>query len=322
MYLLSVIIPVYNAAPWLAACVDSILTSLANRSSVEIILINDGSTDGSGTLCDKYAEQHADIMSIHKPNGGVASARNVGLEHASGRYIAWVDPDDFVSGDWFPSISAAAQNDPDVIVMDTLRFDSESEKPEIYGRPGGFVDRDLFAADVFRDIRMLSGLPNKVMKAELFSGVRFDTSLPILEDFSAMPGILRRAKTVYYIPKLLYHYRQHEGSLLHHVTAERAFRSFEIALHRAREVEKKFQRAAATAAALQALAFCRNQHVYGDFGAEKEQLRICKSYVRKKLPAVCVDPEVPSLWKIKLILLALGISRPMKIRSKQHTKER
>ena len=108
--LLSIIIPVYNADSWLKQCLDSILTSVGSSSDmVELLLIDDGSTDSSGLICDQYAEQYSQVNTYHQPNGGVASARNTGLEHAVGRYLAWVDPDDLVSPEWFPGILSAVE---------------------------------------------------------------------------------------------------------------------------------------------------------------------------------------------------------------------
>lgn len=308
MYLLSVIVPVYNAEPWLEECLDSILASAEQAAdTVEIVLINDGSTDGSGRICDRYAARGGHIRAFHKENGGVSTARNLGLAQARGQYIAWVDPDDYVSADWFPRIrEAIAQGAPDVIVMDTVRFGDGPDRPEVYGRDAGFVDRDLFAADVIRDIRMLSGMPNKVMKARLFAGISFDPSLPILEDYAVIPGILRNAETVYYIPHCLYHYRQHPKSLLHAVSPERAFRSVQIAMDRERAVEPRFRDAAVTAVALQAFLFCRSWYLSPQFRAEKRRLRFCRGYIRKNLRRICADEELSRGMRIKMLLMALG----------------
>lgn len=309
MYLLSVIIPVYNAGPWLEECLESIIRSVDQAAdAVELVLINDGSTDDSGGICDRYGAQNANIRVFHKENGGVSTARNLGLTQARGQYLAWVDPDDYVSPDWFPRVrEAVAQGEPDVIVMDTVRFGDGPEKYEIYGRDAGFVDRDLFVADVIRDIRMLSGMPNKVMKARLFEGIAFDASLPILEDYTAIPGILRNAETVYYIPHCLYHYRQHPKSLLHAPSTERAFASIQIALERAKAVEPRFASAAVTAVAVQALYFCRNRYAHPDFNPPEAQLRFCRSYVRSHLNIILADAEVPRMWKVKFSLLAMGL---------------
>lgn len=309
MYLLSVIIPVYNAAAWLEECLDSITRSVgAAAGEVELLLINDGSGDGSGEICDRYGARHPHVRVFHKENGGVSTARNLGLAQAKGRYLAWVDPDDYVSEEWFPRIREAIdRGEPDVIVMDSVRFGDGLDRQEVYGRKEGSVDRDLFVADVLRDIRMLSGMPNKVMKAHLFEGITFDTSLPILEDYAAIPEILKRAQTVYYVPRCLYFYRQHPKSLLHAPSTDRAFASVQIAMEREQTTEEKFRAAGVTAVAVQALCFCRNRYVHPDFNPPKKQLQFCTSYVRSHLNIILRDPEVPRMWKVKFSLLALGL---------------
>lgn len=100
----SVIIPIYNAAETLHRCVDSLL--MQNYTNMEIILINDGSKDRSGEICKEYAAQHNSIVYIEKPNGGVSTARNAGLDIAKGEYVLFVDSDDYVSEDYFCSLDA------------------------------------------------------------------------------------------------------------------------------------------------------------------------------------------------------------------------
>ena len=309
MYRLSVILPVYNAEPWLEECVESIRASAGDCfGDLELLLINDGSTDASGAICTGLAEKYGNLRVFHKANGGVASARNMGLDNASGQYIAWVDPDDTVSPDWCGRIfDAIGQGEPDLIVMDSLRFSAGKETPEIYGRPAGFLDRDLFAEDVIRDLRMLSGMPNKVIKARVFDGCRFDTSLLILEDFALIPQLLERIKTVYYIPECLYRYRQHEGSLLHTAGAPLAFRAVRTALDQEAAVPPRFRSAAVTAAAMQAFRFCWNHYNVPEFGAEKDQLRFCRKYIRHNLGTILRDPELSGSIKLKLLLTGIGL---------------
>ena len=91
--LLSIITPVYNVEAYLDRCVKSILTQ--SYRNIEMILIDDGSTDGSSALCDKWAAEDSRVIVIHKANGGVSSARNAGLEVVKGEYLTFVDPDDF-----------------------------------------------------------------------------------------------------------------------------------------------------------------------------------------------------------------------------------
>ena len=95
----SVIVPVYNAEKYLQECVDSILRQ--TLTDLELILVDDGSTDSSPAICDRYAEQDARVQVIHKPNGRAASARNAGLRAASGEYVAFVDSDDWISPEMY-----------------------------------------------------------------------------------------------------------------------------------------------------------------------------------------------------------------------------
>ena len=91
----SVIIPVYNVKDYLHACIDSILEQ--SYKNFEIILVDDGSTDGSETICDEYSKKYNNIYVYHKQNGGQSSARNIGVEHANGTYFIFVDSDDFIA---------------------------------------------------------------------------------------------------------------------------------------------------------------------------------------------------------------------------------
>ena len=92
---ISVIIPVYNAEKYISYCVDSVLKQ--SYKELELILVDDGSTDSSPELCDNYAERDNRVHVVHKRNGGVSQARNVGIEHATGEYIMFVDNDDILS---------------------------------------------------------------------------------------------------------------------------------------------------------------------------------------------------------------------------------
>jgi glycosyltransferase involved in cell wall biosynthesis len=244
---------------------------------------------------------------IHQPNGGVSSARNAGIFAATGAYFAWVDPDDYVSPEWFPAIREVLVNHaPDVILIDSVKFGLGAEQPEIYGRPAGFVEFDTFYSDVLRDIRIRNGLPNKIMKAELFRDVTFDTRLTILEDFAALPEILRSANTVFYIPKCLYYYRQHPSSLLHHASAELAFRSVEVAIHRMEAMDNNYRKPAATAAVWQAFSFLRTAALTGKSFSVSGRRRMCRRFIRRNLWPVLQDEELSVSIKCKILLSTLG----------------
>ena len=90
---ISIIVPVYNAEQWLERCIESIVAQ--TYADWELLLVDDGSNDRSGDICDRYAASDPRIQAFHKPNGGVSSARNLGLDHAQGEWITFVDSDDY-----------------------------------------------------------------------------------------------------------------------------------------------------------------------------------------------------------------------------------
>lgn len=107
---ISVIVPVYNVEKYLRCCVDSILAQ--TFTDIEVLLVNDGSTDGSGAICDEYAQKDSRVRVFHKANGGVSSARNLGLDEAVGKWIAFVDADDYISATLYEKIvKASADSD-------------------------------------------------------------------------------------------------------------------------------------------------------------------------------------------------------------------
>ncbi len=308
MFLLSVIIPIFNAAPWLEQCMQSILRAAKGREEyLEVILVDDGSTDQSPELMERYSQQYGIFRAVHQENSGVAAARNTGLSLATGSYIAWVDADDYVSEAWLLEICQAVEKSaPDIIVMDSIRFDGHISTPEVYGRAPGRVRSDLFYADAVRDIRMLGGLPNKVIRRELYQGIHFDPSLPILEDYAVILDIIGQAQSVVYIPQGLYYYRQRASSLLHQVDPDRAFFSIEMALRRMENVPRRFHRAAVCAVLGQILAFYHHQKTVEGFCAEARQLDFCRKFIRSHLGTALLDSELPLWTKVKLAYLALS----------------
>lgn len=287
-----------------------------------MILIDDGSTDGSGEICDEYAGRYAQIEVIHQANQGVAAARNAGLAAARGEYLLWVDPDDWVSADWFARISDVIDRyAPDVVVFDTLRVEGEKHREERYGRGEGFIDKDVFCCDVARDIRMLSGMPNKVMRASLFNGDRFDCMLQALEDYSLIFSLLERAESIYAIDSMLYFYRLHDSSLVHHGDPEKSFQSVKIAERRRDALAPRYQEAAVVGVAIQAFAYCREAARDARYCVQSEEYRYCRKCVCDHLGTLWRDREITLRWKLKFALLWLRLL-PLAVRLRDKCSQR
>ena len=172
--LISIITPVYKAEKYLSACIESILAQ--TFTDFELILVNDGSPDSSGKICDDYATKDNRIVVIHKPNGGASSARNVGVNAASGAYIGWVDADDQIAPDMFETLyKVAHEYNADIAEcqyyeqVGEVLIKSGSDDPLVTGF-GEFAMHEFFNA------RMKPGLCTKLYNRKLWSEVSFPQS--------------------------------------------------------------------------------------------------------------------------------------------------
>lgn len=219
--LLSVIVPVYNIKEYLSACVESILTQ--NISRMEVFLVDDGSTDGSGSICDALASSDSRIIVIHKTNGGVNTARNAGLGLAKGRYITFVDGDDYIKPNTFTAALDFLLANPEI---DLLQF------PEIYVNNGKEHIRDGYPSAPFtlsgRQEIMASFLENvpppstvsgllwgKFYAASVWKGERLREDMQLCEDYYVMPDIIERCRTIASMVQGGYCYLMREGSASH-----------------------------------------------------------------------------------------------------------
>lgn len=206
--LLSIITPVYNVEAYLDRCVQSILSQ--SYSNIELILIDDGSTDSSTIKCEEWATKDSRVKIVHKENGGVSSARNIGLEMARGDYLTFVDPDDFLAPDTYlyNMDYLLSHLDVDILQYPYCNYVSENEACD-YHRPKEAL---LYGKEqVFRS--WWSGTPieyviwNKIYKRTLWTDIRFNVG-HISEDTCLVPLFVNRAKTFFISEQGLYYYQR------------------------------------------------------------------------------------------------------------------
>ena len=219
MPLLSVIVPVYKVEAYLDECVESILNQ--TYTDLELILVDDGSPDRSGEMCDAWAERDSRVRVIHKPNGGVCAARNAGLEAARGEYAAFVDSDDWLDPGMYEAM--LAQN-CDIVLCDCLK--EHPGRQELYThdiRPG-FYDRKQLEREYFPHLLMMENveypatISNWVMvfRRELAEGIRYLTGVRYSEDLLFGSQLMYRAKSFCYLKgQTFYHYRMNPTSATH-----------------------------------------------------------------------------------------------------------
>ena len=227
----SIIVPVYKAEAYLAECVESVLAQ--QISDLELILVDDGSPDGSGDMCDRYAERDARVKVIHKENGGVSSSRNWGIEVAAGEYIIFLDSDDFVDKSYFEVIEELVARGGELFSFGMYSY--------THKRDGGVdikdsrmnLDMELDASDSqclsrFMTESFFASPCNKVFLASVIKehNIRFPLGVVCFEDYLFSLEYLKHVKKIKSTSTPIYYYRGFET--VNHVSKRRWGERFEI----------------------------------------------------------------------------------------------
>ena len=209
---ISVIVPVYNSIKCLEKCVQSICAQ--TYTNLEILLIDDGSTDGTDKLCERLAAEDSRIRTYHKKNGGASSARNVGIKLASGEYLGFVDSDDYIEPDMYElMIEAARDRSVPIVQISRDEVDEVGGKlPDICVPPNGM--QFCKAEDFFRELLLHKGdcsFCTKLVKREMFENHSFPEGV-LNEDFSLLVEMLKEIDGITILPKQCYHVVYREES--------------------------------------------------------------------------------------------------------------
>ena len=212
--MISVIVPVYNVERYIRQCVESILEQ--TYADLEIILVDDGSTDGSGSICDEYKLKDDRVVVIHKCNGGLSDARNAGLDIARGEYIGFVDSDDYIEPDMYEVLYKNCERyAADLATARFVKFNTQgedrknfTENIEVFSREE--MLRLFIVGDRRYEITM--SVWDRLYKRELISDLRFPVG-KCYEDIVFSTKVIEKSKINVYIDRALYHYRLREDSI-------------------------------------------------------------------------------------------------------------
>ena len=211
--LISVIVPVYNVAAYLPRCIDSILAQ--TYANLEILLVDDGSTDDSGFICDEYAKKDTRIRVLHKENGGLSSARNAGLDAAAGQYIGFVDSDDWIEPEMYSQMLALMEkNDAQMVCAGRYDVDSETGEKTVGLCPDReeLVSGETLAGRIFLWDHCDSSACDKLCRRELFDGIRYPEG-KTSEDIPVTYRLALKAQRVVLCDKPFYNYFHRSGSI-------------------------------------------------------------------------------------------------------------
>lgn len=219
--MLSIVVPVYMAEKYLPKCLDSILNQ--TYTDVEIVLINDGSSDRSPQICDEYARKDRRVRVIHKQNAGVAVARNTGIEAANGEYVTFVDSDDWIEPTMYAQMMAIAkQYDCDLVMCDCVK--EHHDRSEIYTHEirSGFYDKTALMTEYYPHLLMMENveypatISNWLCLFKKEKSPRYIEGIRYSEDLLFGAQLAYNADSFFYMKgKALYHYCMHDESVSH-----------------------------------------------------------------------------------------------------------
>lgn len=216
---LSVIVPVYKAEKYLNRCVDSIIAQ--TWSNLEIILVDDGSPDNSGAICDEYAAKDSRIKVIHKQNGGVSSARNAGIDAATGDYIAFVDSDDYIAPDMYEKLFEVLDSEKSIAACDFMMDFGNGNLVHKTTVSGGESNTDALKALYMSDVG--GGSVYMIIPKLLLKDFRFPQYLNNGEDLWLVTRLFAKTESLCKTNLPLYFYnRENESSLTHVMTVQNA----------------------------------------------------------------------------------------------------
>lgn len=314
--LVSVIVPVYKVEEYLERCVDSILAQ--TYSNLQVILVDDGSPDDCGRICDRYGEKDLRVLVIHKENGGLSSARNAGLDRAEGEYIAFVDSDDWIEPDMYQTMVTLAL-EKQVPLVCAGRYDVSSETGQ---RTVGLcpareevISGEELVRRIFTWEQVDSAAWDKLYHRELFADICYPLGV-IVEDVPVTYQIALKAGKVAMCPKPFLNYFHRPGSITSGALSEKTF-------HFVRHTEKIYPAVCKDYPGLtQAARYLRVRSLtYSLLCLElangearrifRDMYRQCRRELKGHLGFVVKDPLFSGKEKRDAVLLVCGLYRPL-----------
>lgn len=305
--LLSVIVPVYNVEEYLERCIESIIAS--SYKNIEIILINDGSTDKSIHICEKLKAKDERIKVFHKENEGVSSARNYGLENVKGEYITFVDSDDYIDKHMYTNLmNIMLKEDADIVYCDLVQVKSERDN-QVDNKLNGYniYEKDEFIKD-FLLVREAPFLWNKVFKKNLFQGIKFPVG-KIYEDEFVFYKLLHASKTIIHAKYIGYYYFWRDSSIMNSTFSQQQFdliEAVEEVIHYINEHYPKYVKLAYYKYIYVNMLLYNKIRNFSEYEDEKNKLRSNIKSKMHKIPIFLLGKEELKLY-ITAILAILKL---------------
>ena len=303
----SIIVPVYNVLPYLCRCVSSLTGQ--SFDNIELILVDDGSTDGSGELCDILARDDPRIRVIHKQNGGLSDARNCGLDAARGDYITFVDSDDFVTSDYVRYLLSLFGYSPKSNVAACAHFVVRDKKCKVSTRFSGrtvLCRRDVYRHLLYHDIVDVCAWA-KLYRKSVFDSLRFPVGR-LYEDTYLFSDVMSRTESIVFGGRPQYFYIMREGSIVNGGFCDTRLEYLDATERLVGNImsDPSLERGCIRRLSHARLSVFRYMENCGDeYLAFRRRLR---RQILATAPSVLFDKNTPSRHRIALLLITLGTS--------------
>lgn len=318
--LVTIVVPIYNVSEFLSACIKSLASQ--TYVNLEIILINDGSTDNSGSICDDYASKDNRIRVIHQTNKGVSSARNAGIDAASGEWIMFVDGDDLLPPTATENlVIIASQSNADCTTGSIQTFDKSTAAQSTSGI-STVTARKVGSKEALEQLLYQESIVNgpfaKLYKLNLIKNIKFKLGITVAEDLYFNYQALKKVKHVAMTSSIVYFYRLRDGSAMHQPFSHRRMDGLDMTELILKDSEKE------SIAALPAInrLFMEATFILQSINGNKEfhqQSSRCLDIVKRYRLTVLADLNSPLRHRL---LACLSLIHPNMVTLPDHIRER
>ena len=306
--LISVIIPVYNVENYLHYAIESLFRQ--TYKNFEVILVNDGSTDNSRSLCDEYAQRYKNVYAYHKTNGGLSDARNFGVEKANSDWIFFLDPDDYIEA-FTLELLVNLQKQYNVPLVST-----KVQSTSVYNE---FSDSEISNLDLTQtkkvsketalDLMLENNIATvsacaKLYKKNILQEVPFPVG-KIYEDFFVVAEHLNLAKEIVISPIVTYHYYSRAGSIVNSVFSEKQYEFFDAAEHTKKVINEQYNHSHGLINRVEAKRVIGAFHIINNAEKDKVNLLKIRNLIKNVFKSVMFNRKVSLKHKLKYILFLL-----------------
>lgn len=303
---ISVIVPIYNVEKYLHRCIESIINQ--TYRNIEIILVNDGSTDDSKNICEKYLNKDKRIKLINKKNGGLSEARNAGLKKATGEIVSFIDSDDFIETNFYEYMLAEMKKTNSDIAICGTSIDYENGKKR---EKVNLTEEILDSKEAIIKLNSFSSFDmsvcNKIFKRDIVKNIEFPIGKKS-EDYFVTYKYLDKAKKIVVLPKAMYHYYQRPNSISRG-KVNISYDYIEGSLRQKEYIEKRYpdiQNVANTAYAFSYIAVY-NRYIENDADLPREKKKKFKKEVKKYIKYIISNEYINNLKKIQAIVFSYNL---------------